>query len=90
MFDETIGSQVEHVDLDELDGEEVPCVALRNMSIGDVCPKESKKPTQAQNQPSSSNQASPPTQDEDQAQDNEYEDQEDEPPQEGNNDQGGR
>jgi hypothetical protein len=42
MFDETNGSQVEQVDLDELDDEEAPCVALRNMSIGDVCPKESK------------------------------------------------
>jgi hypothetical protein len=59
------------------------------MSIGDVCPKESEEPTQAQDQPSSSNQASPPTQDEDQAQDDENEDQEDEPPQEEDNDQGG-
>jgi hypothetical protein len=41
VFDETNGSQVEQVDLDELDDEEAPCVALRNMSIGDVCPKES-------------------------------------------------
>jgi hypothetical protein len=57
-------------------------------TIGDVCPKESEEPRQAQDQPSSSNQASPPTQDEDQAQDNE-EDQEDEPHQEENNDQGG-
>jgi hypothetical protein len=52
MFDETNGSQVEQVGLDELDGEEAPCVALRNMSIGDVCPKESEEPTQAQDQPS--------------------------------------
>src|SRR6187455_1148989 len=59
------------------------------MSIRDVCPKESKEPTQAQDQPSSSMQASPPTQDMDQAQDNEDEDQEDEPPQEEDNDQGG-
>jgi hypothetical protein len=36
VFDETNGSQVEQVDLDELDDEEAPCVALRNMSIGDV------------------------------------------------------
>jgi hypothetical protein len=57
--------------------------------VGDVCPKESKEPPQAQDQPSSSNQASPPTQDEDQAQDDENEDQEDEPPQEDDNDQGG-
>jgi hypothetical protein len=61
MFDETNGSQVEQVDLDELDDEEAPCVALRNMSIGDVCPKESEEPTQEQDQPSSSMQASPPT-----------------------------
>jgi hypothetical protein len=80
VFDDTNGSQVEQVDLDELDDEEAPCVALRNMSIGDVHPKESEEPTQAQDQPSSSNQASPPTQDEDQ---------EDEPPQEEDNDQGG-
>jgi hypothetical protein len=88
VFDETNGSQVEQVDLDELDDEEAPCIALRNMSIGDVCPKESEEPTQAQDQPSSSMQASPPTQDENQAQDDENEDQEDEPPQEEDNDQG--
>jgi hypothetical protein len=86
VFDETNGSQVEQVDLDELDDEEAPCVTLRNMSIGDVCPKESEEPSQAQDQPSSSNQASPPTQDEDQAQDNEEDDQ---PSQEESNDQGG-
>jgi hypothetical protein len=66
VFDDTNGSQVEQVDLDELDDEEAPCITLRNMSIGDVCPKESEEPTQAQDQPSSSMQASPPTQDEDQ------------------------
>jgi hypothetical protein len=64
---------------DELDDGEAPCVALRNMSIGDVCPKEFKELPQAQDQPSSSMQASPPTQDEGQAQDNDDEDQE-EPP----------
>jgi hypothetical protein len=89
VFDETNGSQVEQVDLDELDDEEALCVALRNMSIGDVCPKESEEPPQAQDQPSSSNQASPPTQDEDRAQNDEDKDQEDEPPQEEDNDQGG-
>jgi hypothetical protein len=68
VFDETNGSQVEQVDLDELDDEEAPCIALRNMSIGDVCPKESKEPTQAQYQSSSSMQAYPPTQDKDEAQ----------------------
>jgi hypothetical protein len=87
VFDETNGSQVKQVDLDELDDEEAPRVALRNMSIGDVCPKESEEPTQAQDQPSSSMQASPLNQDEEQAQDDK--DQEDEPPQEEDNDQGG-
>jgi hypothetical protein len=89
VFDETNGSQVEQVDLDELDDEEAPCVALRNMSIRGVCHKESEEPPQAQDQPSSSMQASPPTQEEDQAQDNEDEDQEDEPPQEEDMGQGG-
>jgi hypothetical protein len=89
VFDETNGSQVEQVDLGELDDEEATCVALRNMSIGDVCPKESKEPTQAQDQPSSSMKASPLIQDEDQAQDNENEDLEDEPPQEEDMDKGG-
>jgi hypothetical protein len=89
VFDETNGSQVEKVDLDELDDEEAPCVAQRNMSIGDVCPKESEEPPQTQDQPSTSNQASPPTQDEEHAQNDGNEDQEDEPPQEEDNDQGG-
>jgi hypothetical protein len=89
VFDETNGFQVEQVDLDELDDEEAPCVVLRNMSIGDVCPKEFEEPTQAQDQPSSSIQASPQTQYEEQAQGDEEEDQEDEPPQEEGNYQWG-
>jgi hypothetical protein len=89
VFYETNGSQVEQVDLDELDDEEALCVALRNMSIGDVCPKESEEPPHAQDQPFSSTPASPPTQDEDRAQNDEGEDQEDEPPQEESNDQWG-
>jgi hypothetical protein len=88
VFDETNGSQVEKIDLDELDDEEAPWVVLRNMSIRDVCPKESEEPPQAQDQPSSSVQASPPTQDEDKAQEEEDEDQDDEPPQEEDIDQG--
>jgi hypothetical protein len=36
VFDETNGSHVEQVDLDELDDEEAMCLALRNMSIRDV------------------------------------------------------
>jgi hypothetical protein len=74
VFDATNGSQVEQVDLDELGDEETPCVALKNMSIGDVCPKESEESPKAQDQPSSSMQASPPTQDEDEAQNDEEED----------------
>jgi hypothetical protein len=80
---------VEQLDLDELDDDEAQCVVLRNMSIGYVCPKESKEPPQTQDQPSSSTQASPPTQDEDQAQEDEDQDQDDEPPQEKDIDKGG-
>jgi G:T/U-mismatch repair DNA glycosylase len=54
VFDETNDSQLEQVDLDELDDEEAPCVMLRNISIWDVYPKESEEPPQAQDQPSSS------------------------------------
>src|SRR5688572_9374647 len=89
VFDETNGSQVEQVDLDELDDEEALCIALRNMSIGDMCPKESKEPPQTQDQSSSSMQASPLTQDEDEAQEEEDEDQYNEPPQEEDIDQRG-
>jgi hypothetical protein len=88
VFDETNGSQVEQVDLDELDDEEAPCITLRNMSIGDVCPKETEEPIQTHDQPSSSVQASPPTQDEDKAQEGEDEDQDDQPLQEEDIDQG--
>jgi hypothetical protein len=89
VFDETNGSQVEQVDLDELDDEEALCIALRNISIGDVCPQEPKEPSQAQDQPSSSIQASPPTQDEEMAQEEEDQDQDDVPPQEEGINQGG-
>jgi hypothetical protein len=44
VFDETNGSQVEQVDLDELDDEEAPCVALRNMSIGMCVLRNPKSP----------------------------------------------
>jgi hypothetical protein len=89
VFDETNGSQVEQVDLNELDDEEAPCVALRNMSIGDVCTKEFEELSQAQDQQSSSKQASPSTLDEEMAQEEEDQDQDDEPPQEEDIDQGG-
>jgi hypothetical protein len=51
--------------------------------------KRIQKPTQTQDQPSSSKQASPSTQDEDQAQEEEDEDQANEPSQEEDIDQGG-
>jgi hypothetical protein len=89
VFDETNGSQVEQVDLDELDDKEAPRVALRNMSIGDVCLKESEEPPQAQDQPSSFIQASPPTQDKEMTQEDKDQDQDDGPPQEEDMDQGG-
>jgi hypothetical protein len=44
VFDETNGSQVEQVDLDELDDEEAPCVALRNVSIGMCVLRNPKSP----------------------------------------------
>jgi hypothetical protein len=90
VFDETNGSQVEQVDLDELDDEEAPCITLRNMSIGDVCPQVLKEATPTQDEPSSSVQASPPTQDEEQAQEEEEDQvQHNEPPQDDGIDQGG-
>jgi hypothetical protein len=88
VLDETNGSQVDQVDLDELDDEEAPCIALRTMSIGDVCPQEPEETSQAQDQPSSFIQASPPTQDEELGQEEEDKVQDNEPPQEGIN-QGG-
>jgi hypothetical protein len=45
VFDETIGSHVEKVDPDELDEEEAPCTAPRNMYISYVCPQEPLEPT---------------------------------------------
>jgi hypothetical protein len=89
VFDETNGSQIEQVNLDEIGDEDAPCVALRNMSIGDVCPKESEESPNVQDQPSSSTQASPPTQNEGESQKDEEEDHGVEPPQEESNDQGG-
>jgi hypothetical protein len=62
VFDETNGSQVEQYDLDDVDGEEAPCDALRTMAIGDVRPQEANE-----DQPSS-NEATPPTQEDDQDQ----------------------
>jgi hypothetical protein len=89
VFDETSGSQVEQVDLDELDDEEALCIALRNKSIGDVFPQVLKEPTPTQDQSSSLIQASPPTQDEEQAQEDEDQVQDNEPPLDDDIDQGG-
>jgi hypothetical protein len=50
VFDETNGSPREQVDLDDVDEDEVPTVAMRTMAIGDVRPQE----PQEQDQPSSS------------------------------------
>jgi hypothetical protein len=65
VFDETNGSQGEQVGLDELDDEEAPSAALRNMLIGDVRPQESSNDQGQQ----SSNKASPSTQDDDRQED---------------------
>jgi hypothetical protein len=59
VFDETNGSPREQVDLDDVDEDEVPTVAMRTMEIGDVRPQE----LQEQDQPSSSTMVHPPTQD---------------------------
>jgi hypothetical protein len=40
VFDETIGSQKEQVDLDLVDDEEAPCDALQGMVISDVWPQD--------------------------------------------------
>jgi transposase InsO family protein len=50
VFDETNGSPREQVDLDDIDEDEVPTVAMRTMEVGDVRPLE----LQEQDQPSSS------------------------------------
>jgi hypothetical protein len=80
VFDETNGSQVEQVNLDELDDEEAPCVALRNMSIGDVCPKESEEPPhedQAQDDENEDQEEPPQEEDNDQGGDANNKDKED-------------
>jgi hypothetical protein len=59
VFDETNGSPREQVDLDDIDEDEVPTVAMRIMAIGDVRPQE----LQEQDHPSSSTLVHPPTQD---------------------------
>jgi hypothetical protein len=38
VFDETNGSPIEQVDLDDIDENEVPTTAMRTMAIGDVRP----------------------------------------------------
>jgi hypothetical protein len=60
VFDETNGSPREQVDLDDVDEDEVPTVAMRIIAIGDVQSQEQ----QEQDQPSSSTLVHPPTQDE--------------------------
>jgi hypothetical protein len=60
VFDETNGSSREQVDLDDVDRDEVPTLAMITIAIGDVRPQEQ----QEQDQPSSSTMVQPPTQDE--------------------------
>jgi hypothetical protein len=63
VFDETNGSPREQVvDLDDVDEEDVPTVAIRTMAIGDVRPQEQNE----LDQPSSSTMVHPPTQDDEQ------------------------
>src|SRR5699024_7401607 len=63
VFDETNGSPREQVvDLDDVEEEDVPTVAIRTMAIGDVRPQEQDE----RDQPSSSTMVHPPTQDDDQ------------------------
>jgi hypothetical protein len=62
VFDETNGSPREQVDLDDVDEDDVPSTAIRNMAIGDVRPQEH----QEQDQPSSSTMVHSPTQDDEQ------------------------
>jgi hypothetical protein len=63
VFDGTNGSPREQVvDLDDVDEEDVPTVAIRTMAIGDVRPQEQKE----RDQPSSSTIVHPPTQDDEQ------------------------
>jgi hypothetical protein len=62
VFDETNSSPRGQVDLDDVDEDDVPTVAIRTMAIGDVRPQEQ----QEQDQPSSSMMVHPPTQDDEQ------------------------
>jgi hypothetical protein len=71
VFDETNGSPREHVDLDDIDEDDVPTAAMRTMAIGDVRPQEQKE----QDQPSSFTMVHPPTQDGEQAPQEEAQDQ---------------
>jgi hypothetical protein len=71
VFDETNGSPREHVDLDDMDEDDVPMATMRTMAIGDVRPQEQ----QEQDQPSSSTMVHLPTQDDEQVHQEEGHDQ---------------
>jgi hypothetical protein len=58
VFDETNGSQKEHVDLDLVDDEEAPCDALQRMAIGDIRPQDPSDQPQGK----SPNDTTPPEQ----------------------------
>jgi TATA-binding protein-associated factor Taf7 len=84
VFDETNGSQKEHVDLDLVDDEEAPCDALQRMAIGDIRPQDPSDQPQGQ----SPNDTTPPEQGLDQDK-HEKEDEQRDQVQEESNDQGG-
>jgi hypothetical protein len=71
VFYENNGSPREHVDLDDIDEDDVPTAAICTMAIGDVRPQEQ----QEQDQPSSSTMVHPPTQDDEQVHQEEGHDQ---------------
>jgi hypothetical protein len=62
VFDETNGSPREQVDLDDVDEDDVPTVAICTLAVGDVRPQEQ----QEQDQHSFSTRVHPPTQDDEQ------------------------
>jgi hypothetical protein len=84
VFDETNGSQKEHVDLDLVDDEEAPCDALQRMAIGDIRPQDPSDQPQGQ----SPNGTTQPEQGLDQDK-HEEEDEQHDQVQEESNDQGG-
>jgi transposase InsO family protein len=71
VFDETNGSPREHVNLDDIDEDDVATTVMCTMAIGDVRPQEQHE----QDQPSSSTMVHPPTEDDGQVPQEEARDQ---------------